>query len=256
MRLWNRNVLTAVVTAAVCCFLAATVIKYATQKQKRKEASQHLKGILHELHILNDINGRLPHAIELAEDGSPMHSWRFVTCRNLLGDISQCEFYGQSPTSAYELAWDSPSNKRYYDGHHRNYSGSPTSFIDPSRPFDRTRFVAITGVDTAFDSHLSIDLRTLPADLVIIVETRNSHQHWMEPGGDLDVGTLHDHYGEESGDGVSGSDPEGFLVGFANGEVWLLLKTTPFEVISPFLKITSAGKRSKESVLAPYRIEL
>lgn len=152
---------------------------------RRRTAAMHLRYIIFELYIYEDIYGRIPHAIERNDAGEPMHSWRLAACRTLFGSTG---FYGQQ--LEFGEPWDSPKNKRYFDGPHHDYGGSPTSFIERTRPGDFTRFVAITGPDTAFDGQNDVKLSNMPDDLIIIVETRHSMQHWMKPGGDFDVRSM------------------------------------------------------------------
>ena len=245
------------VTLAVVALLAAglvSLVQHALQAERRNEARNHLRGILHELHIFNEHKGRLPHAIERDDAGNVTHGWRFLAIRMLLGDVVQCGFYGQEPWPAHEEPWDGPGNKVYFDGPHRNYPGSPTSFIDPTRPGDRTRFVAVTGPGTAFDGDATIDLNNVPSDAILVVEVRNSEQHWMEPGGDLSIESMPQYIDTAAGQGISGHDPDGFLVGFASGEVWLLSNEVPFAELARFFTLKSARENSKDDLLGPYRL--
>lgn len=238
------------------CWIAYFGLSSSHRRNRRIDAARHLEGILSELHVFSDSYNRLPHAIELTEDGSPMHSWRFLACRMLFGDMVQCQFYGQGTESAYKHPWDSPTNRRYYDGPHLDYGGSPASFIDPGRDGDFTRFLAITGPDTAFNADTNISMTAISSDLVIVAEVKNSSQHWMKPGGDLQIDRLPHHFSDQYGNGISSIDPQGFLIGFAGGEVWMLSRDIPFEVLAPFLAISGAGRQSKEQSLAAYRIHL
>jgi len=244
----------ALIAAAILIAGVYALFSTAQRQQQRLDASNHLRGILMELHVFNDNYGRIPHAIERDEDGGVTHSWRFIACRMLFGDRVQCGFYGQDATSAYEQSWDSPGNRCYFDGPHRDYGGSPHSFIDPTRPGNLTRFVAITGRDTAFDGQLDINLTEIPPHTIIITEVRNSGQHWMEPGGDLDMNAMPRTVGNERGPGVSGQDASGFWVGFANGEVWLISYEVPFELLSKFFTLSGAAESSRSELLGRYRI--
>ena len=246
---WATLALTVVLGSA-----SAVYVYHARREARRTLARNHLKGILIELSSFNDFHGRLPHPTERDSDGNVLHSWRFVVCRLGFGDAVQVGFYGQAPSSGYKEPWDSAANARYYNGPHRDYIGGPMSFIDPTRDGDRTRFVAITGPGTCFDPERDISLEELPPDVILVVEVRNSDQHWMEPGGDLDIRTIPRRIDIDDGKGISGHDQHGFFVGFADGEVWLISDDVPFETISSFLTIASSEQQSRDEILTPYRL--
>jgi hypothetical protein len=57
--------------------------------------------------------------------------------------------------------------------------------------------------------------------------------------------------------GVCGLLPGGFLVGFADGDVWCLSNKIPFETLEQFLTVgETRAQRSRDRDLGPYRIAL
>lgn len=242
------------ITVAVLIFGLYTLFSNSRRQQQRLDSANHLRGILLELHVFNENYGRIPHAIEHEKDGTVTHSWRFVACRMLFGDIVQCSFYGQDAVAAYDESWDSQGNQCYFHGPHRDYGGSPLSFIDPTRPGNLARFVAITGRDTAFDGQADTNLSEIPPDTIVITEVHNSEQHWMEPGGDLDIATISRQVGARAGGGIGGRDSEGFLVGFADGQVWLISHQVPFDSLSKFFTLSGAAENSRTDLLGKYRL--
>ena len=222
------------------------------KSHRRQQARYQLRGILLGLQISDDDLGRLPHAIERDKAGLPTHSWRFMAVRDYFGGM--CDFYGQDARAAYSEPWDGPGNLRYYEGPHSGSTASPSAFIDSTRPGNKTRFVAIVGPGTAFEEGRSVRFADLPPDMILVVEVRNSDQHWMEPGGDLHIDEMPQRIDRESGKGISGQEPEGFLVGFASGEAWMLSNDVPVSLMSRFFTIESARTRSREGQLREYRI--
>lgn len=244
---------TSVAVVAAASFLT-TSRRAAQDRERRRHAKLQLQAILEGLQTSDTIRGRLPHAIERDGAGDPIHSWRFLACRDTFGDTVQCGYYGQDARAAYSEPWNSDGNRRYYDGPHRGYPGGPSSFIDPTRPGDKTRFVAITGPGTAFQTSKSLRLTDLPAELIMVVEVRKSDCHWMQPGGDLHIETMPKRIDVENGQGISGHEVDGFFVGFASGEAWLITNKVPYQVLAKFFTIASAQSHSRDALLAKYRL--
>jgi hypothetical protein len=127
-------------------------------------------------------------------------------------------------------------------------------FTDPTRTDQTIRFAAIVGPGTAFDGDSLYKWTALPPFTIVVAEVRNSPVHWMQPGGDLDVRTMWHAVGVPGGEGVAGLDSEGFFVGFADGEVWMLSYAAPFERLEPFFLVEKARTADRQELLGPYRI--
>jgi hypothetical protein len=54
--------------------------------------------------------------------------------------------------------------------------------------------------------------------------------------------------------GISGNLSGGFFVGFADGRVWMIDDSIPFETLSPFLLVEGAKQADREIVLGPYKL--
>ncbi|MBN2024231.1 MAG: hypothetical protein JW809_15720 [Pirellulales bacterium] len=92
----------------------------------------------------------------------------------------------------------------------------------------------------------------LPPDLIVLVETRNSGVHWMEPG-DLDVRTMPRTIDAADGKGISANFGDRVHVAFADGTVWALSTDVPFATVEKFLTIDSAKRHDRDVLLGPYQ---
>ncbi|MBX3426782.1 MAG: hypothetical protein KF688_13970 [Pirellulales bacterium] len=157
----------------------------------------------------------------------------------------------------YSQSWNSPTNafcarrpsafycNEDYEGDRRN-----------SRHL-HTEIFAITGPDTAFgDDEVEPPhaLADVPNDAILIVEVRNSGVHWMEPS-DFDIRRMPRTLNAPDGKGISSRFPEGFHVGFADGEVWFVANEVGFERLSRFFTLTGSLKYDRETDLGPFRLD-
>lgn len=233
--------------------LAFVIPPWIEERKDRVNKATHLRYILYDLHSFADGQENLPPAIIRDKNGKPLYSWRFQNAAFLLGDNVQYGYYGQ--VVARDQAWNEPGNLRYTKPPYRDYMGSPISYIDPTRPGCKARFVGVTGPDTAFDEDRVVRLKDLNKNCIIVVEVRNRQHHWMEPGGDLDIRTIAPVIGAEDCNSISGSSSSGFLVGFADCSVWLLSNDTPFERLKPFLTISGSSAHDRDAELSQYCLE-
>jgi hypothetical protein len=185
----------------------------------------------------------LPPAVEYDQEGRPVRSWRFGVLQTVGIELPD------GPNPQYDLPWDAPENLRWG----RETAGlccfQPAfARAEPSTEAD---FVAVTGPGTAFDREKVQRLAQLPADTILLVEVRDSDIHWMQPG-DLDVRTMPRTMDDPTGKGISGNFAEGVHVVFADGQVWLLEKDTPFEKVEKFLKVEDAYRHDRDGVLGEY----
>lgn len=94
-------------------------------------------------------------------------------------------------------------------------------------------------------------LRDCESDMILLVESRNSGINWMEPR-DFDIRTMPRTINAQDGSGISGHTKYGFHVLFADGEVWRIKHTIPFEELEKFFTQESAKRHDREKVLGPY----
>ncbi len=236
-------VLAAAIVLAVGRYLWLAV-DAAREAARRSDVAGQAKGIVLALHLFNDNVGRLPPAIstipsspgriEFRAGEPPLHSWRYIVYP-----------YLQSPQLFdYSKPWNDPQYaqisrlKNYY------YCNDKPGNLN-------TKFVAITGPDTAWGDGTEPpkSIFDLPDDLIVIVETRNSGLHWMEPG-DLDLRTMPRTINAPDGRGISGTTRGGAWVATADGSVHWIPNDTQFEDLEPFFTIQSAEANDINSTLS------
>ncbi len=176
---------------------------------------------------------------ELAENGD-LWSWRFFVYTMRLNS---------GPRPDLSLSWDDVRNREYLHS-------APNLFCFGES--NRTHVVAITGPGTMFSEcagAFPADCAPDALDAIILLEVGDSGLHWMEPG-DLEIGSVRSAIVGSRGEGISGTFKDGFFVGFADGKVWFMQRSTPFDKLKLFFSIEGATKWSRESVLEEYRIRL
>jgi hypothetical protein len=248
----TRLLLIPIVVLVACIAVDGVILlaRYLHIAQERNNIGYGLRYILGDLSSYSAAYDRLPPAVIRDREGQPQSSWRFATAAMLLNDAVQTGYYGQDCRG--DLPWDCPENRRYLDGPYRDYGGSPLSYIDPSRPGNKARFVAVVGPGTAFDDDQPHRIEEVPGNALLVVETRGCRAHWMEPGGDLDIRTMPRVIGADGGIGpATGGRPE-FYIGFADRSVWLVRSDVPFETLSRFFTIEEARQQDRDLVLRPY----
>ncbi len=109
---------------------------------------------------------------------------------------------------------------------------------------------AVKGEGTAFGENDERDIgrESLSNDSILIVEVADSRVHWLQPC-DLNDGDC-----EEELE-ISGRDPDGFFVGFADWQVWLLSNDTPRALVYKFCTLEGAAENDRDELLGQYRIE-
>jgi hypothetical protein len=167
--------------------------------------------------------------------GQPLYSWRYFLLP-----------YVESSPWSPDVAWDSPqlASKRslqfpLWCG--RRPRGEPAY----------TRIVAVIGPGTAWGdgTMFPLPLNELDGDTILLVETRNSGIHWMQPG-DFDLRTMPRTIGARDGTGICGEVGDEFHVGLADGSVRRLPHSVPFEVLEPFFTIEGARRLDLDTELA------
>ena len=216
----------------------------ARMAARRSERRNDVRQLLMALHTYNDHNKQLPPPTVTGRDGRgklvwesharPLHSWRHVIC----------PFLEASPWSYdYSKPWNHPMYGTWNGWSMRVYCN------DLNHPL-HTSFVAVTGPDTAWGdgSVPPLSVKDLPNDLILLVETRKSGLHWMQPG-DFDLRTLPRTINAPDGSGISSSDPAGVWVGLVDESVRFVPSNTPFEKLEPFFTITGAAAHDIDDLL-------
>jgi hypothetical protein len=173
-------------------------------------------------------------------ESKPLLSWR-AQLTHVFNGNQRVDF--QSP-------WDSPTNSAL--------AGPCYVFCQPEgrKTTGETCFLAITGPGTAFGDGTSppLAITKIPGDTILIVETRHSGLHWMQPG-DFDIRTMPRTINAADGTGIGGAFRDDFLVGFADASYWRLSPQTPFETLARFFTVADAESNDREELLGPYRVQ-
>jgi hypothetical protein len=113
--------------------------------------------------------------------------------------------------------------------------------------------LAIIGPGTAWGSgdDRPMSLKDVPASTILAAECRESGIPWAAPG-DFEIHTMPHVINGADGKGISSRFPGGFHVLFADGKVWFLSNSVPFETLSQFFTVEGAAKHDRERLLAPY----
>jgi hypothetical protein len=150
--------------------------------------------------------------------------------------------------------WDDPANKKLVELS-PYYAIGATGPKGPPQSFPETNFLAITGPGTAFGDGQGrpMAFKDVPPETIVAVETRSSGIPWPAPG-DFDIRTMPRTVGARDGRGISGRNPGGFHVIFADGDVWLLSAKVPFETLSKFFTTADAEKHDREQLLGSFAL--
>jgi hypothetical protein len=182
---------------------------------------------------------RLPSACRCDANDQPLSSWRY-TLLPYLGKHGRPVYFDQP--------WKSDDNQKWAKWKAWYYCYD----ADDSFTVLNTGVVAVVGSGTAFEKGKTLRLRDLDGDTILIVESRNSGLHWMEPG-DLDIRDLPVRIGPANKRSIWGNTSLGVMVGFADQEVWFLRNDTPMDVLKVFFTVQGA-KQNDRDVLQKYRI--
>lgn len=202
----------------------------------RVQHTNYMKMVLLGLHAYNETHGSLPPQATVDQNAVPTCSWRFRV-RPFLdsGDMRPVD---------YGVPWNRVPNKRWSPNCRYSFVFGETG--------ENTNILAIAGADTGFDSGQQRSIQDLPDDLILVIEVRDARTHWMEPG-DIDVTELAETL--DSGVRIAGEPKVGFLIGFADGVVWLLDEDTPIDELSKYFTITGASSHNRYEHLESYRIK-
>ncbi len=184
--------------------------------------------------------------------GKPLYSWRvevagvFPVCPARFSlDLSQ--------------PWDSPANHDlmlWDDCFSADKTPRPNIvYVKQQKSFPQTVMLAIVGPGTAFaDNRTRAPLKGIPPGAVLLVESRASGIPWPAPG-DFDIRTMPHTINAPDGSGISGQNPGGFVVLFADGQAWFLSEKVPFGILAKFFTVESAKRHSREELLGPFLLD-
>lgn len=214
-------------------FYAVTKVKKAA---RRIHHANNLKQIALALSNFQDTYTHLPPAVRKDKSGRPLCSWRFQI-------LPFVQSWMGSPHMEFGEPWDSPANKYWADMAIRVYWWSSE---EDSEEKLHTNVVAITGPGTPFEDDRRVRLKEVPGNTILLVEIAHSGIHWIAPG-DLQLDSIPESL-------VQGLDGDGFLVLFADQQIWFLSADVPLEVVKKFFTIENAKKHDRDQILGPYAL--
>jgi hypothetical protein len=221
-----------------------------------RDTMKRFIGIYHFLHYLQDLPFPVQRApfvygkFDVNGDGQDLYSWR-----------ARISNYGCRWEWTWDESkpWDSPDNRGLMQRSPlfaADHTPAQTrESLASSQSFPDTVIVAIVGPGTAFgEGKTSTPLKGLPPSAVLLVESRASGIPWPAPG-DFDIRTMPRTINAKDGRGISGQNAGGFVVLFADGQVWFISDRVPFETLEKFFTISGADKFDREVLLGPLTLD-
>lgn len=181
----------------------------------------------------------LPDNVTYDKSGKPACSWRFACYVWVNGG-------GSATVKMVDttVPWDSGTLEQWQHTISPEYCLSGTT---------ETNVMAVVGEGTGFEKGKRFHERDLPGDLVLILEVQGTGVHWMAPG-DLHVSELANILCGGDPTISLGTSQQGFLVGFADGEVWMLAREVPKERLLMFCSREGATLHDREDSLSAFRL--
>jgi len=180
----------------------------------------------------------LPENVTCDKTGRPACSWRFA--------CNPCVVSGARVEDIPDVTIPWKSDKL---DHWRHKVVSKYCFSGTCE----TNVMAVIGKGTAFEKGKRFLRQDLPRDLILIIEVRDTGVHWMAPV-DLDVAKLGNILSGKESRISLGTRKDGFLVGFVDGEVWLLKRDIPKDVLLKFCSREAAAVNDREKLLSDFRL--
>jgi len=205
-----------------------------------------MKEVLYWLRPFDQYYGHLPYALAPKRVGDQTPSWRSAIPIVIPDDVVELDITdSERARQNNEAKWDN-----YW---YRLFCFDPDGYREWDRHY--TNIVAITGPGTPFEEDSQTRWSDLAPDTILLTEvTPEFGVEWMRSG-DLDVRTMPRSINHPSGKGIGGNYAGGFMVGFADGEVWFLNNNTPFHELEKFFAIERAKKNDRQESLGPFLIE-
>jgi prepilin-type processing-associated H-X9-DG protein len=219
-----------IVTAVFAMLLSVAVIVRDSQSpQGGPSCSNNMKMTVLMLLDYETTNQCFPPAYTRDAQGRLMHSWR---ARIVPDDVGFRPWYNHYN---WEEPWDGPGNSKLHMIPMRWYScpndphGSPTM----------TNYLAVTGPGTAWPGEKTSRVADFKGDRsqsILVVESRNTGIHWMEPR-DLEIDKISMTINGKSSPDISSAHAGGTNADFADGHVEFLSNKTDPKVLEALLRI-------------------
>jgi hypothetical protein len=168
-------------------------------------------------------------------------SWR-LGFLGLVGLLSESEYDSQKP-------WNSRAQYQYDDEHFDNFCFDDAQLRAGEKHY--ANFLAVRGDGTAFNLILDgTSLENIPSSSILLVESPDKAKiEWLRPV-DYDKS-----YFDVKENLSVGNYEGGFLVAFADAQVWFLSDDTPTRIFSKFLTCDTAKQYDREELLGPYLLQ-
>ena len=164
------------VTLLICSGLIVASFRPAPgawDMMRRYECESNLEQIASAVSLYESDYGCFPPAYTTDGEGNRLHSWRTL----LLPYLGEEDFYKKINL---DEPWDSPANRLWHD--------TPVNVFqcpaDSSGSSTDTNYVMIVGGEGLFDGGeplKAVDVTDGTSKTILLVETRESKIHWMEP---------------------------------------------------------------------------
>lgn len=258
-RLRSRFLLIAIAVAVVILGAAVWGIQMAFNASICMATRSHFAEVALSLVSYSEFRGHLPYPVrresvdQPAKIGSPnaagrpLYSWRVEIVPYLMSWHGAWEPH---------QPWNSPANRVLTElSSFYSYADSTESAPGENMTFPNTNALAITGPGTAFGdgNEPPRALKDVPPSTIIVVESRAAGIPWPAPG-DFDFRTMPRRINAPDGKGISSRIEGGFHVIFADGQVWFLSDTLPFETLKKFFTTAEAAKHDREGILQPFAL--
>jgi hypothetical protein len=223
-------VVVTVVFAALCLALGWPSYRAMQQARSRMERMQRFAFVANALSTCDLSTGSLPDAVKLSGDGTPLYSWRFTLIPFLQGVKNLVDM---------DAPWTADTNRHFASQRDSTYCFDTVD----ERSFS-SNVAVVVGDRTPFRTDGSLSLQEVPCDTILFMEVDGVGTHWMAPG-DLTLPEI-------DGEVIRGTDDQGVIVAFADGDVWYLDASTPLATFKRFLTVDPTA-RDREIELGPYK---
>jgi hypothetical protein len=166
------------IVAVLAVFVALLLLPAVSNPPitRRSMCKNHLHLIGLALHNYHDVYGCFPPAYIADENGQPMHSWRVL----ILPYIDQAPLYNQY---RFDEPWNGPNNSKLASITIPSYQ-CPANVDEQKELQQWTSYVAVIGPHTCWQGTEPVPISQITdgtSVTLLVVETRNSGIHWMEP---------------------------------------------------------------------------
>jgi hypothetical protein len=202
-------------TTGVAVALLLPAVQAAREAARRMQSANHIKEQIVALQNYHQAKGTLPPAFELGKDGNPLLSWRVA----ILPFLGQKELYNEFHL---DEPWNSEHNKRLFEKMPRVFR-SPNS----SAKSGMTTYLGVGGPHGVLgrpqpSSNRGVAMSAItdgPSNTIAIIEANDALAvEWTKP-----VDWVPD--ASDPLKGLLGVRPSGFLAGFADGHIELIMKS-------------------------------